>query len=217
MRDGMRRFHTRTCASCLGFVLIPGAALAHHPMGGSIPDSTWHGLLSGFGHPIIGMQHLFFILSVALLVAVNPRRVGGLVAFGFIVATLFGAILHVLGVGLPLVDSVVAVSLIVAGAALALLRVLGTAALVTVVGISGLFHGHVYAESIIGATATPVVAYLMGFSLMHLLLVLGIAELGRRIYASRPVLTGNALRLTGSLTVLVGIGVGGLVFSGGSA
>ena len=30
-------------------------ALAHHPMGGALPQTLWHGLLSGIGHPVIGI------------------------------------------------------------------------------------------------------------------------------------------------------------------
>jgi urease accessory protein len=144
----------------------------------------------------------------------RPRRVGGMLATAFVVAILLGAIAHVLGIDLPLADSLVAISLIIAGVMLALLLAMRPSTLVFIVAVSGLFHGHAYAETIIGATAAPILAYLVGFSFMHLLLILGIAELGRQAYASMPKASWHALRLTGGVTALVGIRFGGLLFFG---
>ena len=40
------------------------AAFAHHLMGGEVPTTAWQGLLSGLGHPIIGIDHFAFIVGV---------------------------------------------------------------------------------------------------------------------------------------------------------
>ncbi|MCP1676990.1 urease accessory protein [Natronocella acetinitrilica] len=214
MRDAKSRLSIWRDVCLVGLVLLPAVALAHHPMGGGVPDSAWRGLLSGLGHPIIGLQHLFFILAVAALAVMYPRRVGALTAVGFVFATLLGATTHVLGFSFLLADSLVAISLIVAGVMLAFLTGLRASTLVIMVTVSGLFHGHAYAEAIIGATAAPILAYLLGFSLMHLLLILGVAEVGRWAYVRMPGMGRRVLRLTGGCVALVGAGVGGLLLFG---
>ena len=42
------------------------AAHAHHVMGGQTPATFVQGLLSGFGHPIIGIDHLAFIVAMGV-------------------------------------------------------------------------------------------------------------------------------------------------------
>ena len=45
------------------------SALAHHPfgMGESTDLSAWQALLSGIGHPLLGPDHLLFMLGIALV------------------------------------------------------------------------------------------------------------------------------------------------------
>ncbi len=60
---------------------------AHHVMGGRMPATFAEGLLSGLGHPVIGIDHLAFIVAVGLAVGVAGlslampaalcRRLGG--------------------------------------------------------------------------------------------------------------------------------------------
>ena len=45
------------------------AALAHHPLGGMTPTSFTEGFLSGIGHPVIGFDHLAFVIAVGLIAA----------------------------------------------------------------------------------------------------------------------------------------------------
>ena len=42
------------------FVSLASPALAHQPMGGVVPETLLHGLMSGVGHPIIGLDHFAF-------------------------------------------------------------------------------------------------------------------------------------------------------------
>src|SRR5258708_8698214 len=46
-------------------------ACAHHVMGGATPATFAQGLLSGLGHPVIGLAHLAFLLAVGLAVAAS--------------------------------------------------------------------------------------------------------------------------------------------------
>lgn len=53
----------------LGTMLLAGPAWAHHAMGGEVPGTFAEGLLSGLAHPVIGLDHLAFILAVGLIAA----------------------------------------------------------------------------------------------------------------------------------------------------
>ena len=49
------------------FSLAALPALAHHPMGGTTPTTFMQGLLSGIGHPILGLDHLAALIAVGLV------------------------------------------------------------------------------------------------------------------------------------------------------
>ena len=49
------------------FFLISFPAFAHHPMGGALPQNFLNGILSGIAHPIIGFDHLAFILTFGII------------------------------------------------------------------------------------------------------------------------------------------------------
>jgi len=44
-----------------------------------------------------------------------------------------------------------------------------------------MFHGYAYGEAIIGATTVPLVAYLLGFSLIQWIITLAAHKIGRSI------------------------------------
>ena len=45
--------------------LAADPALAHHMMGGRMPATFGEGLLSGLGHPIIGLDHFAALVGAA--------------------------------------------------------------------------------------------------------------------------------------------------------
>ena len=48
--------------------LAASPAWAHHVMGGKLPSTLSEGLWSGLGHPVIGPEHLGFLLAVGIVV-----------------------------------------------------------------------------------------------------------------------------------------------------
>ena len=146
--------------------LLASSALAHHPMGGRLPSTWIEGLLSGLGHPIIGIDHAAFIIGIGLLAAV--AGFGPLLPVAFVVAMAGGVALHLAAFNLPGVELAVAASVILIG--LAITRTTRAAAPVRRVhwleggafALAGLFHGYALAESIVGAEPTPLAAYLAG-------------------------------------------------------
>jgi len=57
------------------------SAFAHHPWEG-VSATEWHqGLISGFAHPVLGPDHLAFLLALAFLCAVCFRDSKALAVF----------------------------------------------------------------------------------------------------------------------------------------
>jgi urease accessory protein len=47
--------------------LVPASAKAHHVMEGELPNSIVTGFISGVAHPVIGLDHLAFVIAIGLL------------------------------------------------------------------------------------------------------------------------------------------------------
>ena len=141
--------------------LVAGPAFAHHPMGGQTPASLAEGLLSGIGHPILGLDHLAFVLAVGIAAVLAGRRFA--LPLVFVGATLAGTLLHLAAIGLPLAEWAIAFSVAAIGLMLASGRSFGTLVYGVLFATAGVFHGFAYGEAIFGAETTPVLAYLVGF------------------------------------------------------
>lgn len=181
--------------------LSPLPALAHHPMGGTTPATLWQGLASGVGHPVIGPDHLAFLIAAGVLAAALPLGSGVFAIAAFVFGGFAGSLLHVAGIGLGPVETAVALSVLAAGVAL-LWRRLPAALLPVVFGLAGLFHGHAFAEAVIGAEQGVLVAYLAALALTQSAIGLGVMLLARRCGAHLPRLreaTGVCAALAGGL------------------
>lgn len=154
-------------------------ATAHHPMGGQTPSNLWEGLLSGIGHPMIGMDHLAFVVAIGLIAA--PVAKGVLIPLCFIATAMLGTGIHLLSIDLPLVEIAIAISVVAFGVMLALKQKLSTPILVILGATAGIFHGYAYGEAIIGAEITPLLAYLIGFSAIQLLIALLAMKFGELV------------------------------------
>jgi len=132
-------------------------------MGGATPSTLSEGLLSGIGHPIIGLDHLAFVIAVGVAaVALGSRFI---LPLFFVIATLLGTGLHVMAIDLPVVELAISLSVLAVGALLMFSMSAPIAVFAALFAIAGLFHGHAYGEAIFGAEATPMIAYLAGFGL----------------------------------------------------
>lgn len=161
----MHRFLTSAIALAVALVAAPSQSFAHHVMGGGVPDTLMSGLLSGFGHPIIGIDHLAFIVLVGISAAFTTRRL--LTPLVFIAATLLGCMMTIAGVALPYAEVVITASVVLVGGMVVSGHSFPAIWYMVVYGLAGVFHGWAYGESIIGAEPTPVVAYLVGFGLVQ--------------------------------------------------
>ncbi|MFV3131586.1 HupE/UreJ family protein [Niveispirillum sp. KHB5.9] len=188
------------CGAALSSVVLAASpAFAHHMMDGEMPATFTQGLLSGLGHPIIGPDHLAFILAAGLAVAV--ARLPLMLPVLFVALSCLGVGVHVAGMNLPAAEIVVGLSVLVAGGAIASGRALPVAAWAVLFAIAGLFHGYAYGESIFGAETTPIVVYLLGLAVIQSVIALGAALLLRH----RAWIAGKLPRLLGGAVALVGL------------
>ncbi|MBN8959447.1 MAG: HupE/UreJ family protein [Rhizobiales bacterium] len=159
-------------AAALAGVLVSSPAFAHHLMGGKMPSTFGAGVLSGLGHPILGLDHLAAIVAVGCLAAAFPS--GALLAIGFVVAMLVGVSLHVAEMNIPASEALVALSVIALGAVLALRRTQSPVLVGGLLLAAGLFHGYALGESIAGAEPTPLYAYFIGLAIIQSAIALGV-------------------------------------------
>ncbi|PSO49698.1 MAG: urease accessory protein UreJ [Cyanobacteria bacterium SW_9_44_58] len=167
----------------LALLTLAQPASAHHPFGGETPSNLWEGFLSGLGHPVIGMDHLAFVVGSGLAAASSKR--GWIIPVSFVLTAMAGTGMHLQGVNLPVLELVIGASVLTVGVLLAvgntaneqlysIIIALGSA-------IAGIFHGYAYGEAIIGAEMTPLVAYLAGFSVIQLAIALSSYKLAQTL------------------------------------
>ena len=154
-------------------VILPLArpAFAHHAMGGELPSTAWQGLLSGLGHPVIGIDHLAFVLGVGLMA--DLAGWSALLPLLFIAGTVLGCVIHMQGYGLPAPEFAIAITVAMAAAIVATRAKLPLALHVTLFVVTGAVHGYAYGESIVGAETAPLAAYIVGFGAVQYVLALG--------------------------------------------
>ena len=198
------RLPCRAALSVIPFFLMTASASAHHVMGGKIPTTFTEGFLSGLGHPVIGPDHLAFLLAIGVAVGVGGLNL--VLPLLFVVASAIGVTLHVNGVNLPGAEIVVAVSVLFAGFLIARGRALPVSLWAILFAAAGLFHGYAFGESIFGAERSPLHAYLLGLIIVQSALTVGTALFVRRKAGG---VSAIAPRLAGA--VIIGVGLATLI------
>jgi urease accessory protein len=202
---------TSLLALALAGLVAATPALAHHPMGGMTPATFMQGLLSGLGHPVIGLDHLAALIGVGL---VSSRFARGLALPAFwLVAMAAGVGLHLASADLPHAELLVALSVVIIGIAATVRTTLPYAAIAALFAIGGAVHGYALGESIVGAESTPLVAYLIGLVVVQTALTIGIAFAARRFTKASLQAPSPQLRLAGLLVTVMGAATLALAFS----
>ena len=181
--------------------LLAEPALAHHVMGGKMPATFGDGLLSGLGHPVIGLDHFAAVVAVGALAAAHAK--GWRLAIGFVVAMMAGVAAHLQGATVPGAEILVAGSVIVLGGILLTRRDLSAAVALVLFVAVGWIHGYALGESIFGAERTPLVAYLIGLAVIQSVIALGALHVARLLTQVDTV----RLRLVGAGIAGIGIAI----------
>ena len=214
----------RVFALAVPVALLAKPALAHHMMGGALPQTVAQGLLSGLGHPIIGVDHLVAIIGVGIIAATISRGFTPTIARGFApaisgfasailgfapalafsAAMIGGVALHLARAYLPAAELLVGLSTLAVGLSIVAFSTLGVVSAVGLFAMAGVVHGYALGESIVGAEPTPLGAYLVGLLVVQSLLAGGAFALTRAVAGKETALRRVAIVAAGALIAVVG-------------
>ncbi|WP_146346179.1 HupE/UreJ family protein [Phaeobacter marinintestinus] len=186
-------------------ICLAAPAWAHHPLAGQPMEIFAHGVLSGIGHPVLGFDHLFFILAVGVLARVAGMPLRGPLAY--VATMLLGCALIYSGWKIPLTELMIALSLLLVGFVLACGKPIAPWTTLTLFAGYGLFHGAAFGASIAGqegGISTSVLAgYLIGLGAIQYVMALGAGIVADRILNHRA--DDLPVRLAGAMVAGVGL------------
>lgn len=172
--------------------LAAGSAFAH---GGHEAA----GFAAGLAHPFTGLDHVLAMFAVGLYAATRREATGPMLPAAFVVAMLAGAALGAAGVALPFVEAGITASVLVFGLLVAGIVKLRPAAVLALVAVFAMLHGHAHQAEMGDGS---ILAYAAGFALATAGLHGGGYLLARRLPMSAS--GGRALPLLGRLIVGAG-------------
>ncbi|MBX2858439.1 MAG: HupE/UreJ family protein [Cellvibrionaceae bacterium] len=161
----------------IGAIGLSTTAFAHHPLGGMTPSSVAEGLLSGIGHPVIGLDHLAFIIAAGLLAWKLGKPLQLLAAF--VATTVVGSLAVSFAGSFSFKEPLILLSVALVGLLLIRRQRLGNSVGILFYSLAGLLHGSAYGEAIVGAEMAPIFAYLIGFVAIQCVIALAAAQLLR--------------------------------------
>ena len=190
----MTRSTTIKSVAALALAGTASLALAHV---GADGGEHHGGFLTGFLHPITGLDHLAAMVAVGVWSAETTRRFW-IAPIAFALTLFAGALLAQAGVGFPAIEPMIAVSMLVVGLLLAARAKLPEAAGALLVGAFALFHGAAHGQELGGLAA--LLGMVAGTALLHLA---GIG-LGKLLLRHNPWWT----RVAGAVVALMGLNMG---------
>ncbi len=127
------------------------------------------GFVSGFMHPLFGLDHVLAMVAVGIWGAQLGRPAIWVLPVTFPLIMTFGGVLGVLGMPFPGVEVGIALSALVLGVLVAMRRRIALPAAMVVVGIFALCHGHAHGAEIPDAAnpATFALGFVLATGLLH--------------------------------------------------
>lgn len=186
--------------------LAAGPALAHHPLNGMPMETFAHGMLSGVGHPLLGFDHLFFVIAMGVAALFTAHRY--LTPGAYVAAMLIGCGLMYAGVSLPLTETFIVLSLLVVGGIVLSGRALSTGTALALFAAFGLFHGSAFGGSIAaqegGVGGAVLVGYLLGLGVLQYAIAITAGWVVEKLLGATKAEATNA-RLVGAMVAGVGV------------
>ncbi len=145
-------------------MLLPISVCAH--TGPGTHDSLTMGLL----HPVTGLDHLLALLAVGLWAAQMPRSCLPRVLALTFMTLLGGAAMGIAGIGLPMVEPGIALSVVLFGILVVAGARLPFNAAMSIVGLFAVLHGHAHGNELPAYGSG--LAFIAGFLAASLTLIL---------------------------------------------
>src|SRR6056297_2212162 len=157
-------------------------ALAHHPLAGQPMETFMHGVMSGVGHPVLGFDHLFFVVAMGIAALFTAQRFVAPAAY--LVAMLAGC------------------GLVLSG------RALGAGAAIALFAAFGLFHGSAFGDAVAaqegGAGGAVLTGYLIGLGVIQYAIAIAAGWAAEKLLGATEAASTNA-RLVGAAVAGVGV------------
>jgi urease accessory protein len=167
-----------------------------------MPTTLLEGLLSGITHPVLGLDHLTFMVAIGLAAALAPASL--LIIACFVAASLAGTVVHAANFNFAYSEQLVAITIILGG--LLLLMGYGSKRLVWLpfALVAGLIHGYAFGETIVGGNLDVTAAYMLG--VLGVVVVIPVAAMlviskGLKISEAQSI----SVRATGGVIAMIGI------------
>ena len=178
-------------------------ALAHHPLAGAPMETFVHGVASGIGHPLLGFDHLFFVLAVGVAALFTGRAMTAPLAF--VGATLAGVLIG--GGEAAFVEPMIAISLLIMGYLVARGRALTAPVAMGVFAALGIFHGMAFSPAMTGvetaAAGSVMVGYLLGLAAIQWAVAVGFGMVVSKVWNG---VSADAISARMSGAVVAGVG-----------
>ncbi|WP_027854265.1 HupE/UreJ family protein [Marinobacterium litorale] len=140
--------------------LAPGVALAH--TGGET------GLAAGFLHPLTGLDHLLAMFAIGIWAAMQQGKMQLALPTVFVFALLAGFGAAVAGLALPMVETGIALSVVVLGTVIFAGSRLPAAAVLGFGAIFAVFHGFAHGAEASGSLLSFGVGFIATSAALHL-------------------------------------------------
>ncbi|HEU6449471.1 MAG TPA: HupE/UreJ family protein [Verrucomicrobiae bacterium] len=195
----MKRLHAFTLRAVALLALLAPAVASAHP---GTPGHT-HGFVNGAAHPLSGLDHLLAMVAVGIFAAQRGGRALWQLPLAFVSVMALGGILGMAGLGeIPLLEQIIAASVLVFGILIATASRLPLKTGIAIIGLFALFHGYAHgAEMPVAASG---LSYAIGFLLTTALLHLAGIGLG---LSARWIRSPGLIRALGCLIVAAGVGL----------
>jgi len=164
-----------------------------------------HGLMSGVGHPVLGFDHLFFVVAMGIAALFTSRKL--ITPAAYVAAMLAGCGLMYAGIAMPIAETMIVVSLIVLGGIVLSGKALSTPAALLIFAAFGLFHGSAFGGSIAGQEGgvggAVLMGYLIGLGAIQYLIAIAAGWVVQKLGASEA--SAINARLAGAMVAGVGV------------
>lgn len=181
-------------------LLVAVPTLLHaHPFHGDVA-----GLAGGLGHPFSGLDHILAMLAVGIWGAQKGGTARWALPLSFVAVMAAGGALGAAGVGIPMVEEGIIVSVLLFGVLIATAVRVPIGASIAIVALMGLFHGHAHGAEM-PADASGLL-YGLGFiaatAILHLIGIAMGSGAGRLSTVRGARLAGGAIALGGLCMII---------------
>ncbi len=197
----VRRLPLALLSTGLLLALSRGAS-AHHVMDGATPTNLFEGLLSGLAHPVIGLDHLAFVLALGIVAAFS--NTGLRIPLTFIAGSLVGVLAQYSQITLPLTETLVALSVVAVGLVFFMRRLPEPRLWLLFAMAAGVVHGIAYGEAIVSAEHQVLAMYLAGLAVTQFLLCL-VAKTFIDVMLADDQTIGAGVQIAGGVLIAIGV------------